>query len=202
MSEEAGEEDCGESVANRVKIWMGKRKVGDSDNDDVDEDDSDDDEEEENDKSVILDNGNGLDSNKEAEGSLGSITGWNRDGESSGGVCAEIGTEGAETAIRGSSFAVESSDAGMVGSESNDAGEPALGTLGERMVRNGGVSLSEEELFLKLKLLKLRSKNLVDLSLVLWREQLINLISLASEMMELWNVERLMQMLALIRNPN
>ncbi|KAI8025881.1 Replication stress response regulator SDE2 [Camellia lanceoleosa] len=122
------------SDAKRVKIWMGKRKVGDSDNDDVDEDDSDDDEEEENDKSVILDSGNGLDSNKEAEGSLGSITGWNRDGESSGGVCAEIGTEGEETAIRGSSFAVESSDAGMVGSESNDAGEPALGTLGERMV--------------------------------------------------------------------
>ncbi|KAF5953203.1 hypothetical protein HYC85_011147 [Camellia sinensis] len=132
------------SDAKRVKIWMGKRKVGDSDNDDVDEDDSDDDEEEENDKSVILDNGNGLDLNKEAEGSLGSVTGWNRDGESSGGVCAESGTEGEETAIRGSSFAVESSGAGMAGSESNDVGEPAFGTLGERMVRNGGVSLSEK----------------------------------------------------------
>ncbi|CAL5331807.1 unnamed protein product [Camellia sinensis] len=129
-----------------MTIWMrmGQREVGDNDNDDVDEDDSDGDEEEENDKSVILDNGNGSDSNKEAEGSLGSVTSWNRDGESSGGVSAESGSEGEETAIRGSSFAVESSDAGMVGSESNDAGEPALGTLGERMVRNGGVSLSEE----------------------------------------------------------
>ncbi|CAL5382235.1 unnamed protein product [Camellia sinensis] len=133
------EDDEGEE-----KSGMGQREVGDNDNDDVDEDDSDGDEEEENDKSVILDNGNGSDSNKEAEGSLGSVTSWNRDGESSGGVSAESGSEGEETAIRGSSFAVESSDAGMVGSESNDAGEPALGTLGERMVRNGGVSLSEE----------------------------------------------------------
>ncbi|CAL5383144.1 unnamed protein product [Camellia sinensis] len=116
------EDDEGEE-----KSGMGKREVGDNDNDDVDEDDSDGDEEEENDESVILDNGNGSDSNKEAKCSLGSVTSWNQ-----------------ETAIRGSSFAVESSDAGMVGSESNDAGEPALGTLGERMVRNGGVSLSEE----------------------------------------------------------
>ncbi|THG16341.1 hypothetical protein TEA_009694 [Camellia sinensis var. sinensis] len=120
------------SDVKRVKIWMGKREVGDNDNDDVDEDDSDGDEEEENDESVILDNGNGSDSNKEAKCSLGSVTSWNRDGESSGGVSAESGSEGEETAIRGSSFVVESSDAGMVGSESNDAGEPALGTLGEK----------------------------------------------------------------------
>ncbi|XP_051145401.1 uncharacterized protein LOC127261201 [Andrographis paniculata] len=63
-----------ESAPKRLKIWFGKRKVGDSDSDedDMDEEGSDKEEEGENEKSVI-DNGSHSDSSKEAETSTGSI---------------------------------------------------------------------------------------------------------------------------------
>ncbi|PIN02171.1 hypothetical protein CDL12_25315 [Handroanthus impetiginosus] len=66
-----------EHASKRLKIWLGKRKFGDSDSEDLDEDDSDEEEEEgeENEKSVIIDNGSHSDSSKEAEASSGSITG-------------------------------------------------------------------------------------------------------------------------------
>ncbi|KAK6158871.1 hypothetical protein DH2020_006185 [Rehmannia glutinosa] len=64
-----------ESASKRVKIWMGKRKLGDSDNEDLNEDSSDDEEKKgENEKSEIIDNGSHSDSCKEAEASSGSIT--------------------------------------------------------------------------------------------------------------------------------
>ncbi|GFY92361.1 ubiquitin-like superfamily protein [Actinidia rufa] len=111
---------AGGADAKRLKIWVGKRTVGDSDSDDMDEDDSNDDEEEENDKSVILDDGNRSDSNKEEEGSSGfcywSEAGWKIFWWS------------------------------MVGSESNDDGEPALETHGERTLGNGDGPLSQKTL--------------------------------------------------------
>ncbi|KAJ7007829.1 replication stress response regulator SDE2-like [Populus alba x Populus x berolinensis] len=67
--------------AKKIKIWMGKRKVDESDSEGMDEDSSD----EENEKSVVLNNGSHSDSNKEVEGSSDSVTG-NRDGECSGGA--------------------------------------------------------------------------------------------------------------------
>ena len=118
----------------------------DSDSDDMDGNGSNDDEEEENDKSVILDDGNRSDSHKEEEGSSGSVTGRKLDGESSGGVSSESGSEEEETVMRRSSLTVESPDAGMVGSESNDDGEPALETHGERMLGNGDGPLSQKTL--------------------------------------------------------
>ncbi|PSS03943.1 hypothetical protein CEY00_Acc19777 [Actinidia chinensis var. chinensis] len=136
------------SDAKRLKIWVGKRTVGDSDSDsdDMDGNGSNDDEEEENDKSVILDDGNHLDSNKEEEGSSGSVTGRKLDGESSGGVSSESGSEEEETAMRRSSLSVGSPDAGMVANESNDDGEPALETHGERMLGNGDGPFSQKTL--------------------------------------------------------
>ncbi|KAI3444421.1 hypothetical protein Pfo_001086 [Paulownia fortunei] len=68
-----------ESASKRLKIWLGKRKLGDSDSEDLDEDGSDDEEEKENDKSVIIDNESHSDSSKEAEASSGSITGGKLD---------------------------------------------------------------------------------------------------------------------------
>ncbi|KAH7864358.1 hypothetical protein Vadar_028712 [Vaccinium darrowii] len=132
-----------EDSKKKLKIWMGKRTVGDSGSDDTEEDDSDDNEEEENDKSVILDEENHLGSSKEAEGSLDSVTGRKLDGEPSAGGSSESGSEGEDSAAR-SLFFVDNSDAGMAGSESSGASEPTLETQGEMMVANVDTSFSEE----------------------------------------------------------
>ncbi|KAJ4827855.1 hypothetical protein Tsubulata_013002 [Turnera subulata] len=55
--------------AKRLKIWMGKRIMGDSDSEDDEEDG------EGNEKSVVLNDANHSDLNKEAEGSMDSVTG-------------------------------------------------------------------------------------------------------------------------------
>lgn len=79
----------GRADAKKMKIWMGKRTLNESDSDDSDEGVSDDGE---NDKSTVLNNGNDSDSNK-AEGSSGSVTGGQQDGEysvaGSSGSCSE-----------------------------------------------------------------------------------------------------------------
>ncbi|KAL6982096.1 hypothetical protein U1Q18_023711 [Sarracenia purpurea var. burkii] len=138
------------SDAKKLKIWMGKRAMGDSDSDsdDTDEDGNDENEEEKNDKSVIIDDGSWSDSNKEREGSLGSVTGRKLDGESSGGVSSETGSEEEETAIRSPFSEPRMVDPGMVGCETNDAGEPALVTHGERMVGNENLSFSADAVIL------------------------------------------------------
>ncbi|KAI9182586.1 hypothetical protein LWI28_026899 [Acer negundo] len=74
--------------AKRLKIWRGKRKLGDGE-----DEDSSDDEEEENEKSVVLNNGHHSDSSKEAEVSSGSVTGGKQDAEFSGGGSCESGSE-------------------------------------------------------------------------------------------------------------
>uniref|UniRef100_A0A5B7AQB0 Ubiquitin-like domain-containing protein n=1 Tax=Davidia involucrata TaxID=16924 RepID=A0A5B7AQB0_DAVIN len=127
------------SEAKRLKIWMGKRKLRDSD----DEDDSDDDEEEENEESVVINNGNHSDPSKEVEGSSGSVTGGKLDAESSDGGSFESGSEeGMETVITGSLDSGGSPDEGAIHGECNGAGEPALESHEERTVQNR--SLLEE----------------------------------------------------------
>ncbi|XVE77273.1 hypothetical protein DITRI_Ditri13aG0049000 [Diplodiscus trichospermus] len=73
----------------RLKIWMGKRKLNQSDSDDSSEDED----EEENEKSVVLNSGNSSDSSKGADGSSGSVSGGRQDGDFSGGVSSESGSE-------------------------------------------------------------------------------------------------------------
>ncbi|PPD68406.1 hypothetical protein GOBAR_DD34718 [Gossypium barbadense] len=76
----------------RLKIWMGKRKLNESDSDNSsDDEESEDDEEDE--KSVVLNNGNNSDSSKGTEGSSGLVSRRRRDGEFSGGVSSESGSE-------------------------------------------------------------------------------------------------------------
>ncbi|KAI3494894.1 hypothetical protein L1887_36902 [Cichorium endivia] len=82
-------EDGSGSKSKKLKIWMGKRKVDDSDSDDMDEEDSDD----ENEKSVITNNENQSDTHKEADGSLASVTGGKPEGESSVGCSSESASE-------------------------------------------------------------------------------------------------------------
>ncbi|KAJ6679820.1 SPLICING FACTOR SF3A-RELATED [Salix purpurea] len=77
--------------AKKLKIWMGKRKLGESDRG-MDGDSSADDSDEENEKSAVLNNGNQSDSNNKAEGSQDSVTG-NQDGECSGGASCAGGSE-------------------------------------------------------------------------------------------------------------
>ncbi|KZV26778.1 hypothetical protein F511_28695 [Dorcoceras hygrometricum] len=60
--------------AKRLKIWLGKRKMGDSDSEDMDDEDIDGDKRVEDPKSVITDHGNLSDSSKEAEETVCSIT--------------------------------------------------------------------------------------------------------------------------------
>lgn len=72
---------------------MGKRKLGGSDNEDSSDDD------EENEKSIVLNNGNNSDTNKETEGSSGSVTGVKRDELSGGGSCESASEEEREKEI-------------------------------------------------------------------------------------------------------
>ncbi|KAA0039912.1 hypothetical protein IC582_027383 [Cucumis melo] len=75
--------------AKKLKIWMGKRKVGESDSDDSDEDEAEN--EEESEKSVILNDGRS-DLNKDAEGSSDSVN-YGKAGDGSGGSSCESGSE-------------------------------------------------------------------------------------------------------------
>ncbi|KAK1408813.1 hypothetical protein QVD17_40885 [Tagetes erecta] len=88
-----GTEDGIASKSKKLKIWMGKRKVDDSDSEDMDEDDSEDEIGEENEKSVVTNNENQSDSNKEADGSLASVSGGKIEEESSVGCSSESASE-------------------------------------------------------------------------------------------------------------
>lgn len=78
-----GEVATSASDAKRLKIWMGKKKLEESDSD---EDDA------ENERSIVLDNGSDSDSNKETDGSFDSVSGGKLNGDCSGGSC-ESGSE-------------------------------------------------------------------------------------------------------------
>ncbi|XP_073143989.1 uncharacterized protein [Henckelia pumila] len=73
LKRKAGKKET-ENHAKRLKIWLGKRKMGDSDSEDLDEEDIDGDNRVEDAKSVITDNGTLSDSSKEAEEAPCSIT--------------------------------------------------------------------------------------------------------------------------------
>ncbi|KAM3684668.1 hypothetical protein ACJW31_11G061200 [Castanea mollissima] len=80
------------SEAKRANIWMGKRKLGESDSDDTDEDE---DEEERKEKSVVLNGENHSDlSKEEVEGSSGSVT-----GEKQVACESESGSEGEKDTV-------------------------------------------------------------------------------------------------------
>ncbi|PKI40493.1 hypothetical protein CRG98_039129 [Punica granatum] len=90
----------------KLKIWMGKRKLADSDSDDMDEDSSDDDDEEEaeeNEKSVILDNTNSSDSAKDGEESSDSLSGGRQEGISTAASSESGSGEERETIFQESS---------------------------------------------------------------------------------------------------
>lgn len=108
-----------EMEAKRMKIWMGKRKLGESD----DEDSSEDDDDEENEKSIVLNNGHHSDTNKETEGSSGSVTGGKQDRVLSGGGSCESGSEEEKDIL-----VQQSSESGAedVSREENDMVEPEI----------------------------------------------------------------------------
>ncbi|XP_022154619.1 protein SDE2 homolog [Momordica charantia] len=86
---------CGLMTANgadptKFKIWMGKRKLGESDSDGSDEDNTDN--EEESKKSVILNSGCKPDLNKDTEGSSDSVS-CGKQGDVSGEASCESGSE-------------------------------------------------------------------------------------------------------------
>lgn len=115
-------EDNGGSKSKKLKIWMGKRKVDDSDSDDMDEEDSDDDMGQENEKSVVTNNDNQSESNKEADGSLASVTSGKVERESSVGCSSESASEEEkEIVAEGQLESIKSSNGELLHCEALDA---------------------------------------------------------------------------------
>ncbi|KAJ9539272.1 hypothetical protein OSB04_032005 [Centaurea solstitialis] len=109
----------GEDVEDDGGSKMGKRKLDDSDSDDAD---SDDDMGQENEKSVVTNNENQSDSNKDADGSLASVTGGKVEGESSVGCSSESASEEEkETVAEGQLEPVKSSNGKLPHYEAVDA---------------------------------------------------------------------------------
>ncbi|KAL2893226.1 Replication stress response regulator SDE2 [Bienertia sinuspersici] len=92
--------------AKKLKIWMGKRKVGeaDTDSDDSDGDTEGDDSDAENEKSVVTENGSQSDSSKDA--SSVSLTVLPSDGENHSGRSSESGSEEEKEIVKGGSTGV------------------------------------------------------------------------------------------------
>ncbi|KAL2461490.1 Ubiquitin-like superfamily protein [Abeliophyllum distichum] len=120
--------EASESDSKRLKMWLGKKKLDDSDSEDMDDDDDDDSEEEVNEKSTVVDIGNHSDSSKETEGSSGSITGGKLDADkgSSG-----IGSEEEDTVSEESPKSGRGLDARANNSDEENKTEPDLGVLEE-----------------------------------------------------------------------
>ncbi|CAB4270230.1 unnamed protein product [Prunus armeniaca] len=125
--------------SKRMKIWMGKRKMGESDND-TEDDDSDNEDKKE--KSVVLNSGNNSDSSKDAEGSLDSVTGRKQDGEISGGGSGESGSEEEKEIVVQGTQGQES-----LHSEKNDVVESVIHE--EKIVRSASTPYSEPDAVLK-----------------------------------------------------
>ncbi|XP_057439661.1 uncharacterized protein LOC130731392 [Lotus japonicus] len=103
----------------KLKIWMGKRKVNESDSDDSDV--------EETEKSVLLNSQNELGSN-EAEDSPGSVTGGKQDEDSSGAGSFEIGCEEEKETVveEGKVESVGTQNGGTIQAELSVAAEPVV----------------------------------------------------------------------------
>ncbi|CAI9292089.1 unnamed protein product [Lactuca saligna] len=144
-------EDGSGSKSKKLKIWMGKRKVDDSesDSDEMDEEDSDD----ENEKSVVTNNENQSDSNKEADGSLASVTGGKLEGEASVGCSSseeekESVAEGQVGSIKDSNDELphhEGVDASMIHEESIVNETTVLGVESEKSTKAEFGDLEEKE---------------------------------------------------------
>ncbi|OIV95049.1 hypothetical protein TanjilG_10869 [Lupinus angustifolius] len=83
-------DEGGKGDAKKLKIWMGKRKMNESDSDYSSGEENDD--EGENEKSILLNSQNESDSNKD-DGSSGSVTGRKQGVDSSGASSCESGSE-------------------------------------------------------------------------------------------------------------
>ncbi|KHG29113.1 Uncharacterized protein F383_12778 [Gossypium arboreum] len=125
----------------RLKIWMGKRKVDESDSDS--DYSSEDEDNEENEKSVVLNNGNHSDSSKGAEGSSGSVLGGKQDIDFSIGVSSGTGSEEEkEVVLHRSSESCEDVDA-MVEADVIAGSEAAHPEMPEQ---NGTKTQNQEEI--------------------------------------------------------
>ncbi|CAH1447818.1 unnamed protein product [Lactuca virosa] len=137
------------SKSKKLKIWMGKRKVDDSDSDEMDEEDSDD----ENEKSVVTNIEKQSDSNKEADGSLASVTGGKLEGESSVGCSSESASEeeketvaeGQVGSIKDSNDELPHHDASMIHEESIVNETTVLGVESEKSTKAEFGDLEEKE---------------------------------------------------------
>ncbi|XP_024020957.1 replication stress response regulator SDE2 [Morus notabilis] len=121
--------------AKRLKIWMGKRTLAESDGDDSDE-------EQENEKSTILNNGNHSDYSKDAEGSSGSVTGGKQDGELSNGSSESGSEEEKENVVLGSKDCCELPIQDSLLEEQSDVSEPLA--HGEKIAQATTVPCSDE----------------------------------------------------------
>ncbi|XP_057531329.1 uncharacterized protein LOC130809612 [Amaranthus tricolor] len=93
--------------AKKLKIWMGKRKIGESDGDDSDSDTESDDSDAENEKSVVTENGNQSDSSKDT--SSASVLVQPLDGDNDRGISLESGSEEEKETVTGSSAGLAAS---------------------------------------------------------------------------------------------
>ncbi|EHA8586601.1 putative replication stress response regulator SDE2 [Cocos nucifera] len=130
----------------RLKIWLGKQKVDESDSDDDEEDDEDAGSDFGDEKSVVLDDGNANCSrpNTVEEGTLAS--GSNSDGESSGGGSAQSNLEEVNGNSDLESPVVEpGSGSGHSNSESEDTVDNEMGVPEETAAQNTSVASTLHE---------------------------------------------------------
>lgn len=98
--------------SKRLKIWMGKKQMGDSDSEGEDDDEG------TKERSIVLDNGNGSDPNEEGEGSSGASVSGKLTGESTSGGSSESGSEEEKEIILQENLG--SADSPCVGGPSGD----------------------------------------------------------------------------------
>ncbi|OIW17221.1 hypothetical protein TanjilG_02510 [Lupinus angustifolius] len=123
-------EECVKGDAKKLKIWMGKRKMNESDSDYSSGEENDDEGKKE--KSIVLNSQNESDSNKD-EGSSGSVTGNKQGVDSSGaGSCESGSEEEKETVVE---VKVES-----IGPQSSDTDQVKLGNAVEPVLCDEAVN--------------------------------------------------------------
>lgn len=122
--------------------------MNESDSDDTDGDDSDDEMGDKNEKSVVINNESHSDSNKDEEGSSGSITGGKLDGELSAGGSTESGSEEEkETLVNGRSESPQIPNGPALNGEDGDPSGPQLKINEESTVQNKESGDAEEMIF-------------------------------------------------------
>lgn len=108
----------GVSDAKKLKIWKGKRKMGESDSDDSDGDTESDGSDAEHEKSVVTDNGNQSDSSKDA--SSASVTVLSLDGDNPSGGSSDSGSEEEKEMAAGGVTGVSATASGSNGVVNGD----------------------------------------------------------------------------------